>query len=185
MGRERQQHTLGIGKWLLILLLWPPHKSGETLAFKVEKCPYTNTLKSDKASIVYNCGCEHRASLYVLFMLRGHSAIQETCTGGHLAWGSELVYEDDKDRIKSMAFLSDLCHLPNTAMQQHTGLTPLTFTISYQNNESPGLPGTGRWALVRCSTSCWAGGRCGNASPACALLTVSRNLQRGQQGSGG
>ncbi|OBS79773.1 hypothetical protein A6R68_22026, partial [Neotoma lepida] len=39
--------------------------------------------------------------------------------------------------------VSDRHHLPNTAMHQHTGLTPLILAATYRNNESPGPLGTG------------------------------------------
>lgn len=76
---------MGKGKWLLILLLWLPHRSGERLALKVEKIvtssrrgesyirtmlqrlpKQTNTLKRGKVSRVSGCGCEHRAPWCVL-----------------------------------------------------------------------------------------------------------------------
>lgn len=67
--------------------------------------------------------------------------------------------------------LEQVCSVPDRVWWAHSiDHQPL------QNNESPGPPGIGRWALVRCSTSCWEDGRFDNASPACVSQTANRNL---------
>ena len=51
------------------------------------------------------------------------------------------------------------------------------WSVSYRNSDSPGPPGTGRWASEKCNTSCLADGRFGNASPADVSLRGNKNLQ--------